>query len=275
MSAILKALRRVEGEKKERAASERLHGEVTGEASSPPGQSSRAIRISGLGALLFAVVAAGFWLRGAETDPADPLPPAASESAAEAVASKPAKVPVAPPSRQPTVAEPARGAEVPAEAERLSIAEYRRLHMSPTAGSPPAPEYVPPPPPAPPAPPPPEPAPPPAPKELAAAPPKPAKPLLPGGAYPSRQAPASPAQQTGSAAAPSPVGLPGVRVLQTVWHPVADKRVAFVALGSDGEAIELHEGEAWRQWSVAEIKLSSVVFEQGDQRVVRKVGARP
>ena len=105
MSAILKALRRVEGEKKERAASERLHGEVTGEVSSPSGQSSRAIRIAGLGALLFAVVAAGFWLRGAEIDPADPSPAAASESVGEAAAPKPAKVPLAPPSRQPTVAE--------------------------------------------------------------------------------------------------------------------------------------------------------------------------
>ncbi|MCS5635250.1 MAG: hypothetical protein NZ990_01940, partial [Myxococcota bacterium] len=70
MSAILKALRRVEREKKERAASERLHGEVTGEAPSPvPRRSSRFIRVGGIGALVLALVAAGVWLGGGDPAP--------------------------------------------------------------------------------------------------------------------------------------------------------------------------------------------------------------
>jgi len=64
-------------------------------------------------------------------------------------------------------------------------------------------------------------------------------------------------------------------VLRTVWHPAAEKRVALVDAGNDGPAVELRQGQAWQRWTVAEIKLSGVVFVQGDQRVVRKVGALP
>jgi hypothetical protein len=154
MSAILKALRRVEGEKQERAASERLHGEVTGEAPPPsPGRALRFVRVGGIGALLLAVVAAGVWLGDADPDPAAssaaPSPSTSPEPVKESPTPALAKVAVAPPSRQPTVAVVSPAAQAPAknplELERLSIGEYTRLHTSPTAGFPVAPEYVAPP----------------------------------------------------------------------------------------------------------------------------------
>ena len=169
MSTILKALRRVEGEKKEREANERFHGEVTGEGAGSPGRRSREVRLGAMAAALLAVVAGGAWFWGMDSESTDPPPAEAAQALAEESPPRPARPPVAPPSRQPTVAKVKPPVEATTESDRLSIAEYQQLHESPTAGSPPAPRYVPPPPPAPPPAPEPEPLPPP-PKPRAAAP---------------------------------------------------------------------------------------------------------
>jgi hypothetical protein len=66
-----------------------------------------------------------------------------------------------------------------------------------------------------------------------------------------------------------------LRVVSTVWHPTPDKRVAVVALSDGGGPVQLRQGETLNGLRVSEIKLSSVVFESGDQTIVRKVGAKP
>ena len=66
-----------------------------------------------------------------------------------------------------------------------------------------------------------------------------------------------------------------LRVVSTVWHPTPDKRVAMVALSDGGAPVQLRQGETLNGLRVSEIKLSSVVFESGDQTIVRKVGAKP
>ena len=70
-------------------------------------------------------------------------------------------------------------------------------------------------------------------------------------------------------------GVETLRVVSTVWHPTPDKRVAMVALSDGGAPVQLRQGETLNGLRVSEIKLSSVVFESGDQTIVRKVGAKP
>jgi len=68
----------------------------------------------------------------------------------------------------------------------------------------------------------------------------------------------------------APVGE--VSVLRTVWHPRPERRVAHVSVGEGREVLKLHEGDAYADFVVSEIRLSSVVFEQGGVSISRRVG---
>jgi hypothetical protein len=70
-------------------------------------------------------------------------------------------------------------------------------------------------------------------------------------------------------------GVETLRVVSTVWHPSPDKRVAVITLSDGGAPVQLRQGETLNGLRVSEIKLSSVVFESGEQTIVRKVGAKP
>ncbi|HIG02061.1 MAG TPA: hypothetical protein EYQ66_12260 [Myxococcales bacterium] len=110
--------------------------------------------------------------------------------------------------------------------------------------------------------------------------PMPAKPM-PTKPMPAKPMPAKPMpnSQPRAASAQAPraeaSSVETLRVVSTVWHPTPDKRVAVVALSDGGAAVQLRQGETLNGLRVSEIKLSSVVFESGDQTIVRKVGAKP
>jgi hypothetical protein len=113
------------------------------------------------------------------------------------------------------------------------------------------------------------------PRAKPASPPRPAvKPTPP----PETPAPAESRQVLKSALPePSSAGRPGtpdIFVERTIWHPLADRRVAMVSLGDGAEAVELREGESLGPFVVGEIEPTGVFFYQGDQELRRRVGAR-
>jgi hypothetical protein len=115
---------------------------------------------------------------------------------------------------------------------------------------------------------------------IAMAQPKPSKPMplkpMPSKPMPSKPMPNSQARAA-SAEAPRAEAseVETLRVVSTVWHPTPDKRVAVITLSDGGAPVQLRQGETLNGLRVSEIKLSSVVFESGDQTIVRKVGAKP
>jgi hypothetical protein len=67
--------------------------------------------------------------------------------------------------------------------------------------------------------------------------------------------------------------IPEVTVERTVWHPLADRRVAVVALADRAESVELHEGDALGPLVVAEIEPTGVVFVHEGVELRRSVGS--
>jgi hypothetical protein len=66
--------------------------------------------------------------------------------------------------------------------------------------------------------------------------------------------------------------IPGLRVQRTVWHPVAERRIAVVELdGGDGPR-EIHEGDAVGPLVVSEIEPSGVVFLHEGIELRHRVG---
>lgn len=63
---------------------------------------------------------------------------------------------------------------------------------------------------------------------------------------------------------------PALRVERTRWHPVAERRVAFVTLGD--EALRIREGDEFGRYLVREIEPSGVVFLEDGKPLRRKVG---
>ena len=63
---------------------------------------------------------------------------------------------------------------------------------------------------------------------------------------------------------------PALRVERTRWHPVAERRVAFVLLGN--EALRIQEGDAFGRYVVREIEPSGVVFLEDGKPLHRKIG---
>ena len=79
--------------------------------------------------------------------------------------------------------------------------------------------------------------------------------------------PVAPAKPKRVAAAPSP------HVLRTSWHPLAEKRVAWVQVAG-GAATPVHEGDQVGSYRVREIEPAAVVFDDGAAEIRRNVGAR-
>jgi hypothetical protein len=78
-------------------------------------------------------------------------------------------------------------------------------------------------------------------------------------------------------AAPSPVSrTPDVDIFvaSTVWHPIADRRVAVVEIGGNGESVEIREGDMIGPLVVGEIEPSGVYFTNNGVELRRRVGAR-
>ena len=66
--------------------------------------------------------------------------------------------------------------------------------------------------------------------------------------------------------------VPGLRVERTVWHPIAERRVATIEFGQDAERREIHEGDAVGPLVVSEIEPSGVVFVHEGVEVRRRIG---
>jgi hypothetical protein len=68
--------------------------------------------------------------------------------------------------------------------------------------------------------------------------------------------------------------VPEVFVARTVWHPVAERRMAEVEVRGRPEPLRLHEGDAVGPLVVGRIEPSGVVFLHEEVEVRRRVGAR-
>jgi hypothetical protein len=68
--------------------------------------------------------------------------------------------------------------------------------------------------------------------------------------------------------------VPTVYVERTIWHPMAERRVAVVALEGNDETLELHEGDAVGPLVVGKIEPSGVFFVHDGVELRRRVGAR-
>jgi hypothetical protein len=66
--------------------------------------------------------------------------------------------------------------------------------------------------------------------------------------------------------------IPGVRVERTVWHPIAERRVATIQLEQTAERREIHEGDAVGPLVVSEIEPSGVVFVHEGVELRRRIG---
>jgi len=75
-------------------------------------------------------------------------------------------------------------------------------------------------------------------------------------------------------APPPPVPRPpDVYVARTEWHPIAERRIAVVELGTSGEAV-VREGDVIGSLVVAEIEPTGVHFMHDGLDVRRRVGER-
>ncbi len=283
MSTILKALRRLEQEKERQAAAERLHGDVMAPSTAAAAGWRRRSGWLMLGLGLVAGLLVALLYSGVPVGPAGRSGPELPEVAAESPpqrslrrpsstpAEKPAvsrrevaagaalsASPASPPDRQ-TASSPPPGAAMRAESVR---AEPPAAKLSVAPASPP-PEI----------------------SAVAVAPPPPRASSAPAPIQKqNREHPEpliEPATREASAR-PAPVPAPvksirrsvgtEVSVIRTVWHPVAERRVAHLAVGSDQEIVRLHEGDAYSGMVVAEISPSGVTFERGGVRISRRVG---
>jgi hypothetical protein len=66
--------------------------------------------------------------------------------------------------------------------------------------------------------------------------------------------------------------VPPVRVKKTVWHPDADRRHAVISFASNGETIELKEGDAIGPLIVKSIKPGGVLFYHDGIEIRYNVG---
>lgn len=68
--------------------------------------------------------------------------------------------------------------------------------------------------------------------------------------------------------------VPDVYVERTIWHPMAERRVAVIELEGSGEARELHEGDVVGPLVVGKIEPSGVLFLHDGVELRRRVGVR-
>jgi hypothetical protein len=66
--------------------------------------------------------------------------------------------------------------------------------------------------------------------------------------------------------------VPGLRVEGTVWHPIAERRVATIEFERNAERREIHEGDAVGPLVVSEIEPSGVVFVHDGVEIRRRIG---
>lgn len=70
----------------------------------------------------------------------------------------------------------------------------------------------------------------------------------------------------------SPAGASEIQVASTRWHPLAERREAFVKVPGREGPIRIKEGDPVAGYQVAEIKPSGVVFERDGVKSTRKIG---
>ncbi len=298
MSTILKALKRVDEERRAEATPRSLEEQVLAGATAPRARrgagASRGMLLAGGAAGVLVLAGAASWLTlrepaeraapaaampqqppQAAREPATaraPAPFEALEDVAFGDAESPALAPPASPLGETPLDGPGRRAQaetppVPAPPPAARVAEV--ASSPPVAPAPAAaPEREP------------------APSErlaaadrralAAPAAPRPAERESPPAATPRagevldapRSAATAPAESDVARAAAEP----DVRVERTQWHPAPEKRAALVRIGADGDARELREGDALDGLVVKEIRPSGVVFLHDGVELRRGVG---
>jgi hypothetical protein len=192
---------------------------------------------------------------------------------------------------QPGPVSPALGAQRPVEsssaaerARQAALAEYRAAERA-RRGLPP--EVVPPSPPqpaepsiaaAPPVPtpvpvaqePPPEPM--AAPVAKPAAPPVPDRPPVVAAAKPAAAKPPAPRAAVQEASRPPPPPSIAVSVEKTQWHPLADRRIAWLRVPGETDSQRVVEGDIVDGLIVSAIEPSGVVFERNGEKIRRVLG---
>jgi len=116
----------------------------------------------------------------------------------------------------------------------------------------------------------------PEPAAVAALQPEPAPVVKPVAPAAPKAEPPAPAPKTASSRKPAPPRslAPDVYVERTEWHPLAERRVAFVEYGGSGEAVELREGDVIGSLVVGEIEPTGVHFMHDGSDLRRRVGER-
>jgi len=66
--------------------------------------------------------------------------------------------------------------------------------------------------------------------------------------------------------------IPDLRVERTVWHPIAERRVALIEFERSAERLEIREGDAVGPLVVSKIEPSGVVFVHDGVEVRRRIG---
>jgi hypothetical protein len=66
--------------------------------------------------------------------------------------------------------------------------------------------------------------------------------------------------------------IPDLRVERTVWHPIAERRVALIEFERSAERREIREGDAVGPLVVSKIEPSGVVFVHDGVEVRRRIG---
>jgi len=84
---------------------------------------------------------------------------------------------------------------------------------------------------------------------------------------------APPPDRALNVAAPKPA--PPLSLERTVWHPVKDRRTAFVRFAGEQETRVLHEGDALGSLVLRSIEPSSVVFLDAGKEVRIRLGSTP
>jgi hypothetical protein len=76
------------------------------------------------------------------------------------------------------------------------------------------------------------------------------------------------------APAPPPADLPPFAIEKTQWHPLADRRVAWLRMPGESEPRRVVEGDVVDGLLVAKIEPSGVVFERDGKKIQRMLGQR-
>ncbi len=85
--------------------------------------------------------------------------------------------------------------------------------------------------------------------------------------------PAEPSQSAArTSAEPPPPEAPALEVEKTQWHPLADRRIAWLRVAGESEPLRVVEGDVVDGMLVAKIEPSGVVFERDGEQLHRTLG---